>query len=364
MGYDFYAEFYARDKEKIEAKIREFSGKRAQRGEWMEQNLCRFFREKLIAKNWYTIIKEISLFEKYYEGSNGDSKEDVKAGYKGFIRDIDVYSIDNSENLEKWAIFKEIKEPKIEVRSFSDHSIFIKVNFSLKKPYISRDDEDFYIVDNPICKDKVFKVPLVRASSWKGALRYAAIKEVFNDFDGLSDEVKIKRRLILFRLFGDEKEGVKDFLDELFGENLKNRFEEELRRYYKKRKDQEINVRGRLVFYPTFLDKIGLDIIAPHDRETRTVKVPIQFEVVPENAEGTFSLLYFPFDLVGEEGVNVKEEIKEDWEILKEAIPAMLTKYGFGAKTTAGYGVAEVKKIEVNGKDCGNDWNKFLEVIN
>lgn len=38
----------------------------------------------------------------------------------------------------------------------------------------------------------------------------------------------------------------------------------------------------------------------------------------------------------------------------------MLTKYGFGAKTTSEYGVAEIKRIEVNGKDCGTDWSKII----
>jgi CRISPR-associated protein Cmr2 len=140
-------------------------------------------------------------------------------------------------------------------------------------------------------------------------------------------------------------------------------FEEKAKNYASK----DGNRGGRLVFYPSFLDLIGLDIIAPHDRETRTVKVPIQFEVSPENAKGTFSLLYFPFDLIESLHSNEKEraieEIKENWEILIKAIQAMLTKYGFGAKTTVGYGIANIEKIEINGQNCGSDWNKALEVI-
>jgi CRISPR-associated protein Cmr2 len=176
---------------------------------------------------------------------------------------------------------------------------------------------------------------------------------------GKSDEEKIDARLALLRLFGNEKDKIEDFLDDQFGAELKSKYKQKVKEIYG---DEGPNVRGRLVFYPTFLDKIGLDIIAPHDRERRTVKVPIQFEVAPENAEGTFSVLYFPFDLLGREGKDVKEEVAQDLEILRDAIPAMLTKYGFGAKTTAGYGVAEIKKIEVNGRDCEINWNKALEV--
>jgi len=335
MVYDFYAELFLKDGKEIKNKIVEFKDKAAKREKWMEQNLPRFFRAELIAKNWYTIIKELSLFEKYYEGSDDVKKDDVKAGYKGFIQTIKVYPIDDSENLENCEIFKEIKEPKINVGVLPGHSILIKVIFSLKKPYISRDDDDFYIVDNPVCKDKVFKVPLVRPSSWKGALRYAAMEIILRK----PSEGKINARLALVRLFGNEKDKTEKFLDDQLGDESKSKYKQKVKEIY----GEEPNLRGRLVFYPTFFDKIGLDVIAPHDRKTKTpARGPIYFETVPEGAEGrggTFSVLYFPFDLIGESEERVKKELKEDLEILKEAIPAMFTKYGFGAKTTAGYGV-------------------------
>ena len=51
------------------------------------------------------------------------------------------------------------------------NSSLIRIVFSLKKPYISRDDENFYIIDNPVCKDNVFKVPLTfivgKFSQWE-----------------------------------------------------------------------------------------------------------------------------------------------------------------------------------------------------
>jgi len=48
----------------------------------------------------------------------------------------------------------------------------IQFTFILRKPYMTREDSDFYILDNPIRKDKVFKVPVAAASSWKGLLRW------------------------------------------------------------------------------------------------------------------------------------------------------------------------------------------------
>lgn len=207
------------------------------------------------------------------------------------------------------------------------YSFFIKITFTLKKPYLSRDDEEFYILDNPVCKDKVFKVPYVRPSSWKGALRWVA-KNVLK-----------KDPRVIERLLGNVKEN-------------------------------EIARQGRLTLYPTFFNKIGLDIIAPHDRKTKTVKVPIQFEVVPEGAKGTFALLYAPFDLVEKDDNNIKKEVKEDLEIIKDSVKALLCEYGFSAKRTSGYGVIEDYfengrlKTNFAGDLEFRNWKVFISVIN
>ncbi|HDN83013.1 MAG TPA: hypothetical protein ENG50_01470 [Candidatus Altiarchaeales archaeon] len=128
------------------------------------------------------------------------------------------------------------------------------------------------------------------------------------------------------------------------------------------------------------MDKIDLDVITPLKRDTRTpARGPITFEValgrevdergeIKKGAKGSFSLLYFPFDLIDEEEERVKKEVKEDLEVLKDAIPAMLSKYGFGAKTTAGYGVVEIENGALKTSFCWEknfkDWNGFKEVIN
>lgn len=221
-------------------------------------------------------------------------------------------------------------------------SKFIKIKFTLKKPYISQDDEEFYIIDNPICKEKIFQTPLVRPSSWKGALRYSAMKNVLGKKDDLE---KVNNRIIMLRLFGNEKETMKEFLDDQF-EELKNEYKKKLKEIYN---DENPNLRGRLVFYPTFFDQIGLDVITPHDRETKTpAKGPIYFETVPPETTGTFHLLYFPFDLIDKEE-KINAEQKEDLNFLIDSIIDMFTKYGFGAKTTSGYGIVKNEiKFKIN----------------
>jgi CRISPR/Cas system CMR subunit Cmr6 (Cas7 group RAMP superfamily) len=186
-------------------------------------------------------------------------------------------------------------------------SFFLHVRFILQKPFISKDDEGFYIHDNPLSKEKVFKIPYIRASSWKGGLRWA-----FGKANKLPEDDE--RTL---RTFGNKK-------GEENSENLR---------------------KGRLYTYPTFFDKISLDIINPHDRIARAGKNPITLEVVPKGREGDLYLLYVPFDKIGEDEKETKEEIETDLLFLCRAIRAILTEYGMSAKRTSGYGAAQIGKI-------------------
>ncbi|MHA1251347.1 MAG: hypothetical protein ACTSRP_15260, partial [Candidatus Helarchaeota archaeon] len=67
-----------------------------------------------------------------------------------------------------------LKKPKIKDLPYG--SFYINIKFQLKTPFISIDDIPFYIIDNPIKKDKVFKLPFMSASSWKGILRWVMTK--------------------------------------------------------------------------------------------------------------------------------------------------------------------------------------------
>lgn len=100
--------------------------------------------------------------------------------------------------------------------------------------------------------------------------------------------------------------------------------------------------KGRLHFYPTFFDKIGLEVINPHDRRTKAGATPVNIECAPEGAKGTFSLLYLaPFN------TNAEAEAKKDWDIICDAINKMMLEYGFSAKKSSGYGVIEKKCLGI-----------------
>jgi len=179
----------------------------------------------------------------------------------------------------------------------------MRFTFKLASPYISCDDTVWHILDNPVKKESVFKLPYVAPSQWKGALR-AAIRQGGNQEDDHPD---------LLRLFGDSAED-------------KGR-------------------AGRLHFFPTFFTELGLEVINPHSREKGAGRQPIYFECVPAGAAGDFVLLYVPFDRIGTDKEETRQQADDDLRLVSEGVKAMFTEYGFGAKTSSGFGVAMV-----------NDW--------
>ena len=246
------------------------------------------------------------------------------------------------------------------------YSFFLQFKFALATPYISRDDEEFYICDNPIRKDKVFKVPMVAGSSWKGNMRWTAMKIFTDGLPDVIDQNSISEyfdsRARIVRLFGHEKAAISDYLDSVLAEAIsgddkshkkfienKEFVKENFRKFLIEKGYINTNVdgrRGRLNFYPTFFNKISLEVINPHDRKTKAGTLPIYIESVPADANGTFSLLYVPFDLLGKHKYDVKEEVIKDLETVFHAIKKMMLMYGFSAKKSSGFGIV---REDING---------------
>jgi len=202
-----------------------------------------------------------------------------------------------------------------DLKKLPTNSVLIKIYFTLKKPYTSKGEGEFHIKDrktfeNPIVRDKFTGLPMVRPSTWKGHLRFAAGKVEWNN-----EEEKEK---IIRRLFG-QKSG------------------------------EEETLKGRLYFFPTFFkNDTEKDVITPLKRDTRTpARGPITLEVMKPGKNGEFYLLYFPYP----KGKDFsEEEVDKDLKFLAEALNLMFYKYGFSAKKTSGFGVIEKlceDKVEV-----------------
>jgi len=266
------------------------------------------------------------------------------------------------------------------INSLMPGTFAIYQEFTLKTSYFSKDDDEFYIIDNPILKEKVFKLPMIRGSSWKGALLKTASKlldkkiqtgapidEVFNTYNqicrifgtGSEDFRKVKEVL---------NEYIKNISDIKHNDNLINSlieyalFElgvnlsikngnepivyqmvEQIIDKIENNEIEGIDIRkGRAVFYPTYFDSLTLEVIYPHSRKTKAGKQLIYFEVVPEGTKGYIQIVYIPFDAVLLPKEKIEEEIKKDYDFIKEIITITLNEYGIGAKTKLGWGLAEI----------------------
>ncbi|SHH22100.1 CRISPR-associated protein Cmr2 [Thermosyntropha lipolytica DSM 11003] len=254
--------------------------------------------------------------------------------------------------------------------------------FTLKGPYFSKDDDEFYLIHNPVLKDKAFKVPMIRGSSWKGTLGNA-FKDLLNE----CQDINRKRSLVnsYLRIFGAGSENIKVIEDYLQGSSsnleefkdkvlefvlfeLGMKVDKEFISEVKNEKsweglqkilEQKISAkiikereslpwefqthRGRTIFYPTYFDRISLEVINPHDRRRRAGKKPIFYEVVPAcGTQGICQIVYVPFDGMWEDE-TLLHEIKDDLENLLEALEKV-AENGVGAKTKLGWGSFEWKE--------------------
>lgn len=231
-------------------------------------------------------------------------------------------------------------------------SFILQIQFRLKKSYLSKNDCDFHLLDNPVRREKVFQKPMVASTSWKGTLRSVLIQQLVEWWCNLSENERknrtskkefIAKRVHILKLFGTEK-GIQ-IDDEEFIRYL-DKFDEDLASWYRRYVRRFISstgfLAGRLYFYPTFFNKAGIEVINRHDRKTGVGKGgPIFMECVPQGEIGKFTLLYVPFGLVNESDIKQRLEVAQDLERVAEGVCAMLTTYGFGAKTSSGFGIAE-----------------------
>ncbi len=156
-------------------------------------------------------------------------------------------------------------------------------------------------------------------------------------------------RLSLIKLFGDENDSEKHYLDEIFKDKS---LDEEFKKFLKEKNfDMSLSYRGRLNFYPTFFDNIGYDVITPHKRETGVPNPgPIFLEVVPEKTKGTLNFLYHPFDLLFLRGRDLSKEdcseILNDIQLIKVMTINLLCEYGFSSKKSSGYGIVDSEQLK------------------
>ena len=280
-------------------------------------------------------------------------KELARAHYRVLIQDGEFQSQGIRPDLDCLTSLGLVNFSDEALSVLPEYSWFLSFKFRLTKPYLSRDDAAFHIIDNPLRKDKIFKVPMVAPSQWKGALQSAIAQDLMYAVPGAKaeEEAFAAQRLRLCLLFGDEKgleeehtQALARLLDERTP-GAKSLYRQKLRKHFAMNAGDNQALphhRGRLRFYPSFFTQIGLAVINPHDRASKTGKNPIYLECVPVGADASFTLLYVPFDLVGRTDTEVRRQVGQDLCMVAQGLYDMFTLYGFGAKTSSGFGVAEM----------------------
>ena len=255
------------------------------------------------------------------------------------------------------------------ITNLPERTVALEIPITLEKPFISRDDVPLYIIDAPARKDKIFGVPVTSAMAWKGNLRWTMMK-LFLESRRDDPEDFLKTRIEHTILFGTEKvtrnagkTGWAKYMDDLCP-LAKSEYRNQLKALFNM--ESIPNLEGHLHFYPTFWNKIDLDIINPHDRTTGAGTNPIHLEIVPAGAKGVFRLLHVPFHGKKPDGTNLFNTLIEIVQGLKE----MMLTYGFSAKKTSGFGIikenwdAKVACLKVNGFDkVPKKFSNFDELI-
>jgi len=281
---------------------------------------------------------------------------DYHAHRKSELKNLNTtYESTNKEILDLFQL-----EPNtLLVAQLPRYSFMLQIPFKLVKPYISKDNLD--LLDNPIYREKVFRIPMVAPTGWKGSLRTAILQQInlwWYSLDELQKKQRIYRKMYVAkkiqftRLFGNERNvnvdemNNTDYLPDEFSIITLSELDNWYHRYIKYCISNSGFFAGRLNFYPTFFnhtDRIALEVINPHSRTSGCgVRGPILLECVPKEGTGLFSLLYVPF---GKSSINeqkLKEQVAEDLSLLADGLHAMFLTYGFGAKTSSGFGRATI----------------------
>lgn len=331
-------------------------------------------------------------------------KDNIKINKEYFV---DWYGNTKSKvDIRKISGIVSKNELKDFIQNLIPYSFILQTKIKLTSPYFSRDDDEFYLIQNPALKEKVFKAPMIRGSGWKGAIAKAG-KDLINkklknkeadnsnsirediasylrifgtgseEFRGLEDMISKylkdgnkldSEKTIKFLLFElglklvkkdidtlRDGRGVEQWLKSKLWEGLKEKNGKSLPLYLQVHK-------GRAIFYPTYFNQLSLEIINPHNRKTRAGTNPIHYEVVPENTEGILQIVYIPFDAVLENDKELKAQVGKDIESLTKCIERV-AENGVGAKTKLGWGRFKFKERSyyINGEIEGlklQNWEK------
>ncbi len=209
--------------------------------------------------------------------------------------------------------------------AFPRYSARLLLTFRLLTPLLTKDDDPFYLFDNPTRKDHLLGLPYLSAASLKG-LSTDAYQRAFpgaTPWTELGDSDKDPDRTRLFRhadphakrLFGIADDGAK--------------IESE---------------KGRLHFSPVWFNRLQLLVMNPGNPENAIGTLPIQFEAVAPDQTGVLEVVYFnPHGVKDSDEATVRADLARWLAAVATWWPAL----GLGAKRLAGYGAIDIVKAQL-----------------
>jgi CRISPR-associated protein Cmr2 len=339
MGFDFYTEFVVQSRADVDQLTR---------GSGRYKEILDVFSRALLLSTVFSLStrfpdhqgKPDKINPKDYARSG---ERNILSGLKLLVHSSKSFNLAINCSLLQMAILDLTKRPALD--GLPKGSWLLEFPVTLSKPFISRDDIPFYIIDNPVRKDKVFAVPFISAAAWKGNLRWVMMKI---DLEPKTDDCDAfaSSRFRHTLLFGTEKgleevpKGWVRYLDELCPEATKI-YKNKLQKHFQLVEDALPHIRGMLHFYPTFWNYIDMGVINPHNRQTGAGTIPIHFETVPVGATGVFRLVYVPFYWLNFSDTERISHSLQDLSCVVMGLEGLMLTYGFSAKKSSGFGVIE-----------------------
>lgn len=227
----------------------------------------------------------------------------------------------------------------LDPKALPEHSAVVTLRFRLITPMLTRDDDAFYLFDNPVRKDHIFGVPFLAAASIKG-LAADAFQRGFPHEDnwaglGKDDQARTLRYRAdtpaASRLFGIASDDPGQLKSE----------------------------SGRLHFEPAWFPAVQFIVMNPmRDDASGIGTQPIQFEAIApvddkgKPVTGEIRMLYF-----NPAGASESDEtlVRSDLACLVGACAAWWPALGLGAKRLAGYGAVQPLSAEC----AANGWKDW-----
>ncbi len=226
-----------------------------------------------------------------------------------------------TQELEKARLFK----PVFDVTRLPEFSAVITLQFQLLAPLLTRDDDPFYLFDNPVRKDHIFGVPHLAAASLKGLAADAFQRGFVHEEPwatlGNNDQTRTMRyrhdNAMAERLFGNASDDSAAFASQ----------------------------GGRLHFSPVWFSHVEYLVMNPTKDDGSGIGTqPIQFEAVaPIDERGKPAKAEVSFFYFNPAGTKNAEEAtaRADLACLVGTLAAWWPTLGLGAKRLAGYGAIE-----------------------